>query len=120
MELTIGVLKKIIHGLPDETILATLGIGNDKFDPFISLKRLLLLQDMRDGQQFLTINQMGSHFTQSGEQRHLIYLSQHWDEYTLKQTGDSVIMDEETRIVGGIPKLDTPILSDEDVKDLND
>jgi len=83
MELTIGVLKKIIQDLPDDVILADLGIGNDRFHPFISLKRLLLLKDMKEGQQYLTINSMGSHFTQEGEQSHLIYGHEHWDENNL-------------------------------------
>lgn len=84
MELTVGILKKIIEDLPDDTIVADLGIGNDKFHPFFCLKRLLLLKNMADGKTFLTINQMGSHFTQKGEQAHLIYTSRYWDEYTLK------------------------------------
>lgn len=80
MELTIGVLKEIIKDLPDETILTSLGIGNDKFNPFTSLKRLLLLRHMEDGREYLTINSMGSHFTQEGEQKKLIYLSKYWDK----------------------------------------
>jgi len=83
MELTIGALRKIIEGLPDDTILADLGIGNDKFNPFVSVKRLLLLKDTRDGQEYLTINSMGSHFSQNGEHKGLIYLSRYWDDETL-------------------------------------
>lgn len=84
MELTIGTLKQIIKDLPDEVLLADLQIGNSEFSPFISLKRLILLEDIRDGQQFLTINSMGSHFTGEGEQKNLKYISKHWDEDTLK------------------------------------
>lgn len=83
MELTVGVLKKIMADLPDEVVLATLGIGNEGFDPFTHLKRLLLLKDMSDGTEYLTINSMGSHFTQKGEQEGLIYMSRYWDEDTL-------------------------------------
>lgn len=85
MELTVGILKQIIKDLPDDVILADLGIGNDRFHPFMGVKRLMLLQG--DGswndQQFLTINSMGSHYTKQGEQSSLFYLDKNWDSETL-------------------------------------
>ncbi len=80
MELTIGNLKKIMADLPDETLLATLEVGNDRFRPFSYVKRLLLLRCMESGKEYLTINGMGSHFTQEGDQKKLIYTSLYWDE----------------------------------------
>lgn len=81
MELTVGKLKQIIKDLPDDVILADLGIGNDSFDAKTNVKRLLLLNDMeQEGRQYLTINSMGSHFTQVGDQKHLIYGHIYWDD----------------------------------------
>ena len=80
MELTIGKLKQIIKDLPDDVILADLGYGNDRFHRFCNLKRLLLLLDTEDGQRYLTINSMGSHFNGTGEQSHLVYQNIYWDE----------------------------------------
>lgn len=85
MELTVGDLRKIIADLPDDVILAHLGYGNSSFSPFLTIKRLLLLKgDHTWGDRtFLTINGMGSHFTENGEHKHLSWTGKHWDEDTL-------------------------------------
>lgn len=70
MELTVGQLKEALIGLDDNVVIADLGYGNSKFRPFVSVKRLLLLED-NTGKQYLTINGLGSHFTATGEQSHL-------------------------------------------------
>lgn len=70
MELTIGKLKELIKDLDDKTIVADLGYGNSNFRCFASVKRILLLED-NQGQQYFTINGMGSHFTAQGNQQHL-------------------------------------------------
>ncbi len=87
MELTVGVLKQIIKDLPDDVVLSELGIGNNSFHPFISVKRLLLLQGNQSwgNQQFLTINSMGSHFTDgASNHKDLQYIS-HWDETNINK-----------------------------------
>jgi hypothetical protein len=85
MELTVGVLRKVIKDLPNDIILGTLKVGNGEFDPFLSLKRLMLLQDQIDGHQYLTINEMGSHFTGEGYQKNLKYADKYWNEDNLKE-----------------------------------
>jgi hypothetical protein len=76
MELTVRQLKQLLEGIDDKVIVADLGIGNDRFRPFVSVKRLLLLQDT-SGQQYLTINGMGSHFTGNGQQSRLTLVPCH-------------------------------------------
>lgn len=70
MEITIGKLKEIIKGLDDNIIVADLGYGNQNFKPFVSVKRMLLLEDS-SGQKYITINALGSHFTAKGNQQGL-------------------------------------------------
>jgi hypothetical protein len=83
MELTIGILKKIIKDLPDDAILADLQIGNDKFHAFTHLKRVILLKDITDNKEYLTINSMGSHFNQKGEQSKLVWGCKEWNEFNI-------------------------------------
>ena len=75
MELTIGKLREIIKELPDEVIMADLDHGNNSFTPHLGIKRVLLLKDS-SGKQYLTINRMGAHFTESND---LKYGGKHWD-----------------------------------------
>lgn len=91
MELTVGILRKVIQDLPDDVILATLEIGNDKFQAFTHLKRLILLKDITKNQEYLTINQMGSHFTGEGEQKDLSYTGNHWDD---SNTDNEIVFNE--------------------------
>lgn len=70
MELTIKQLKEIIKDMPDDAVLADLEFGNQRFNPFCQVKRLMLLQDDK-GKQYVTINRLGSHFTATGEQKNL-------------------------------------------------
>lgn len=76
MQLTVGYLKKVLAQLDDDIVLAHLGTGNNKFDPFMFEKRLLVLKDESEtkewgGKTFLAINGQGSHFTGEGEQQGL-------------------------------------------------
>lgn len=80
-------MKKILDSLDDDVVLGTLSIGNDSFDPFLSIKRLLLLQGDGgwDNKTFLAINGMGSHFSGEGNQRGLIYANRYFDEQTINK-----------------------------------
>lgn len=82
MQLTVGILKQVIKDLPDNVILASLRIGNDEFDPFLSVKRLIILQD-KQGNEYLTINEMGSHFTGKGNQDSLVWNGEEWNQFTI-------------------------------------
>lgn len=89
MKLTVGYLKKVLAELPDDVVLADLGIGNDDFGTYSNVKRLLVLRDKTEnkewgGQTFLTINSMGSHFTGEGDQRFLEYTGKHFNDETFK------------------------------------
>lgn len=86
MELTVGLIKQIIKDLPDDVVLADLGYGNTKFNPFNNLKRILLLKADGDWENktYLTINGMGSHFSGEGEQKSLNFTGKHWDENNIK------------------------------------
>jgi len=75
MNLTVGRLKEIIADLPDDVILADLDYGNDSFKPHSGIKRVLLLED-NNGQQYLTINRMGAHFSDGPD---LKFAGKHWD-----------------------------------------
>lgn len=87
MKLTVGILKKILSELDEDVILADLGIGNFNFNPYIAVKRLLLLQgnDSWRKQKFLTINRLGSHWGNESERKEgLEFTGKYWDENTLK------------------------------------
>lgn len=87
MELTVGYLKKVLDKLSDDVIIAHLGeYGNDSFEPFMGVKRLLLLKDNGgkmgwNGRTFLAINNMGTHFTGNGSQATLAEIG-HFDART--------------------------------------
>ncbi len=88
MELTVGFLKKVIAELDDDVVLAQLKF-NDDFDGVVSVKRLLLLEAIDDnwgkGKKFLTINEMGSHFTEKTASKNgLKYDYKYWDEDSFK------------------------------------
>lgn len=80
MQLTVGNLKKILEEVDDDVVLADLGFGNTGFRPFDSVKRVLLLKgnEQWNNRTFLTINGMGSHFTQTFEQQDMEYLGKFW------------------------------------------
>lgn len=59
MDLTIGLLKKIIAEVPDEVILGALDY-RDKIMDFSFLKRVLLLE--KDNEKVLIFNAMGTHY----------------------------------------------------------
>lgn len=91
MDLTVGNLKKILAGLDDNVVLATLEYGNENFHTFTSIKRLLVLKDISKrkewgGQTYLTINCMGSHFTGKGNQVGLEYQQLYFDEDSFTET----------------------------------
>ena len=79
MKLTVGKLREIIKDLPDDIVLATLDYGNANFTTFDGIKRVLLLKSKESGKSYLTINNMGSHFTGKGTQEGLEYDNKHWD-----------------------------------------
>lgn len=89
MELTIGILKKVIANLDDSIILAELGRSNDDFNPFQSLKRLIIVKDESEnknweGNTYLAINEMGSHFTGRGKQEGLKYQGMEFNKHNIK------------------------------------
>ncbi len=68
MELTVGKLREIIKDLDDNVMLADLGrCSNYDFRPYAAVKRVYLLQ-FTTGEQYLTINTLGTHFTGEKEQ----------------------------------------------------
>lgn len=85
MELTVGYLKKVLKDLPDNMTIASLGeCSNKKFEPFLSVKRLLVLKDdskskQWGGRTFLVINKQGTHFTKEGEQKDLKFTGTYFD-----------------------------------------
>lgn len=84
MELTVGFLKKVLAQLDDSVVLSDL-IGNDKFSPFLNLKRLLIVKDISEnknlgGHTYLAINSLGSHFSGNGEQKYLEYQGVFFDD----------------------------------------
>lgn len=87
MELTVGYLKKVLELVDDDVVLANLEYGNNEFEAFNQVKRLILLKDISHkgrewgGKMYLTINGMGSHFTKEGDQRHFTVI-RHFDDET--------------------------------------
>lgn len=79
MNLTVGKLREIIEHLPDDVILADLGIGNRSFETFTYLKRVMLMKNKEDNRQYLVINKMGAHFTGKDDQEGIEYNNQVWD-----------------------------------------
>ena len=85
MELTVGYLKKVLSQLDDNVVIADLEIGNDKFSPFLNLKRLLVVKDVSEnknlgGHTYLVINSLGSHFSGCDEQKNLEYQGIFFDD----------------------------------------
>lgn len=89
MKVTVATLKKIIHKLDDNVILATLGgCGNRNFKPYSGIKRFLLLKGENEkvwgGETFLTVNATGTHFTGEDEQKGLKVIG-HFDESNFQE-----------------------------------
>lgn len=92
MDLNVGTIREIIKHLPDDVLLATLELGNDSFDAFTGLKRVMLMEDKTGavgygiGKRFMVINKMGSHFSGEGEQKGLEYAGEEWHDLGGKLT----------------------------------